>query len=202
MPISHMARGWYRPPELFVSVLPSPEQLVITGSIGAGCTLYLRGAEGFQEKIPVDQEGRFNYSKKRGVKDEHWTLVAVDPRNGGVCGGSLKLPGWNGGAGVFVSGVMDDVLARSRNLAGDYGNEPGNFHDTPLKRVEAAAVLAGILNWPADSGANLTFADAGEVPGEYRQAVAEVQARGIFKGESDGNFVPGADSTGLRLRLF
>jgi len=189
--ISVNARASARPPELFVSVLPLPQQLVITGSTGAGCNLYLRGPEGLQQSIPVDQEGRFTFTSKRGSKEEYRTLVAVDPRSGGVSGRSLKLPGWNGSAGSFVSRVMDGVLARSRNLTGERGNEPENFYDTPLKRVEAAAVLAGILNWPADSGANLTFADAGAIPGEYRQAVAEAQARGICKGDSDGSFVPG-----------
>ena len=189
--ISVNARTSARPPELFVSVLPLPQQLVITGSTGAGCNLYLRGPEGLQQSIPVDQEGRFTFIEKRCSKEEYRTLVVADPRSGGVSGRSLQLPGWNGSTGSFVSRVMDGVLAQSRNLTGERGNEPENFYDTPLKRVEAAAVLAGILSWPADSGANLTFADAGEVPGEYRQAVAEAQARGICKGDSDGSFVPG-----------
>jgi subtilisin family serine protease len=189
--ISVNARASARPPELFVSVLPLPERVVITGRTGAGYTLYLRGAEGFQEKIPVDQGGRFTFTKKRGSKEEYRNLVVVDPRTGGVSGRKLKLPGWNGGAGSFVSGVMNGVLARSRNLTGDSGNETENFYDTPLKRAEAAAVLAGILNWPADSGANLKFTDVEAIPQVFHYAVAEVQARGIFKGDSDGSFVPG-----------
>lgn len=185
------ARAAALPPELFVSVLPLAERVVITGRTGAGYTLYLGGTEDPREKISLGQDGRFSCTEKNAGKEQYRTLVVLDPRTGGVGGRSIKLPARNGGAGSFVSGVMDGVLVQSRNLAGGNGDKPENFRDTPLKRAEAAAVLAGVLNWPADSGANLKFADVEAVPRVFRQAVAEAQARGIFNGNSEGSFVPG-----------
>ena len=51
-------------------------------------------------------------------------------------------------------------------------------------------MLAGILSWPADSGANRTFADAGEVPGNTAR-LWQRPRRGYLQGDSDGSFVPG-----------
>ena len=189
--ISVNARAGARPPALLVSALPLLEQVVLTGRTGADSNVYLRGAGGPLEKIPVDQEGRFNYSRKPGSEEESYTLVAVDPRTGGVSGRNIRLPERSGSVNAYVSGVMADVLAQSRNLPANDGKKLNRFYDTPLSRVETAAVLAGILNWSADAEVSIKFADAEAVPQGFRHAVAEVQARSIFKGNSSGSFVPG-----------
>lgn len=176
------------PPPLLVSMLPLPGGLAVTGSTGAGNTVYLWAKDGSSRVITVDSSGRFYFSLPRDNKQGYdFILVAVDQGTGSVAGRTVSLPdgSWSGGsdAAKIVSAAMglDGIAVLPADL--------------PLTRTQAAEALARLLTWPQTSEQLLDFKDAGAIPSASRAAVAEARLRSIFRGYPDGYFRPGNNLT-------
>ncbi|WP_286724944.1 S-layer homology domain-containing protein, partial [Pelotomaculum sp. PtaB.Bin117] len=190
--VSVNARSTASPPVLFVSAIQLQGRLVITGRAGANTIVYMWGQEGFKQTITLDVSGRFTYFFKKDIKDQYnLTLVAVDSQTGGICGRKVNFPdsGSSSGRDVPAARIVTDVLEQA--VAGiEPGGEARSFSEVPLTRVEVAAILARLLQWPETSDLPLPFKDAGDIPVELRPIVAEARARGIICGYPDGSFQP------------
>jgi len=177
-------------PALFFSVVPLQGQLVLTGRTGTGTTVYLwRGAE--VERPAADGSGRFSCPLRQDVGEGDFTLVAVNKATGGVNGMKVSLPDGDAEAFSPVTGAMAGVLGRTGGEGGRGQIE--RPQDAPLKRAEAVAALARLLNWPAAGNWPLVFVDTEDIPAEFQPAVGDAWAHGVIKGYPDRRFLPSAD---------
>ena len=180
--VSVDASGSGASPPLFPSMLPLPEGLVVTGSTGAGNTVYLWGEDGASQTMAVDSSGRFSFSLPRNDQDGYnFTLVAVDCGTGNVAGRKVNLPGglWNGGfdAAKIIAQVMGN-------------GDAGSLDEAAMNRAQVVAAISMFLNWPKADDQPPDFKDAADIPLTCREAAAEAKLRGIFRGEPDGSFSP------------
>ncbi|MCL6639363.1 MAG: S-layer homology domain-containing protein, partial [Firmicutes bacterium] len=184
------------PPLLLVSAVPLQGRLAVTGRTGPGIEVLIWEKAGSRWTVPVDGNGKFNFSLQPGDDEEGYdfTLVAVDRRTGGVTGRQVSLAagGRWGGYSVAVLNAVSGAINRASTdvLPGRAG--AGYLPDVPLTRASAVTALARLLNWPRASEWPLPFADAEDIPAASSPAVAEARARGIVKGYPDGSFLPGA----------
>lgn len=169
------------PPLLQVSAVSLPGRVVVSGRTGADNSVYI-WEKNASSQVTVDAAGRFStilqYDGGEGLDFE---VVAVDKRSGGIAGDKISIPAEdNAGPGDTAAGTASAILERVRE------GDPGG----PLTRVQVAATLARLLHWPETSEWPLTFADTGDIPGPFRPAVAEAQARGIINGYPGDSFLP------------
>lgn len=187
------ARSNVAPTVLFVSVVPLRDRFMVTGRIGANAAVYMwEGNSG--QAVPVDESGRFSFSLPVGNDGKlgDFTLVAVDRRTGSVAGRPVAGSGYrrsgrdNNDISKIVAGIMSGV---ERDTVPD-GVIAGDWSGTPLTRAQVTLALARLLNWPGASEWPLTFNDLDDFPLPLRPAVAEANARGIFRGYPNGRFLP------------
>jgi len=88
------------------------------------------------------------------------------------------------------------------------GNADGTFRpNAEITRAEIAAILAKVLDQPADSAAVNGFADHEDIPAWAKSSVALVKQQGIMQGNSENKFAPNdsatrAEAVTVLLKLF
>lgn len=185
--VSVNARSAAPSPPLLASAVPLDGRLIVTGSTGKNAALYFWTGSSCNF-IPVDGSGRFklDLDPEEGYS---FTLVAVERRTGGVTGRQVS-PAGAGGKGSYGTAVVNAVSGAGISVSPSRAG-PAHLAGVPLTRAQAAAALANLLNWPRSSEYSLPFTDDDNIPAQYRPAVAEAVARGVFKGYPDGSFFPG-----------
>ena len=186
--VSINARTDAPPPALLVSAVPLRSSFMVCGRT-SGTNLKVYAWKGVSmQPVPVDASGAFNLILPREDEDYTLTITAINARTGGVEGSQVSLAGLGRWADYdeYVSNAIAGVSADMTPGI----DESADLNDTPLTRAEAAAFLAGFLNWSKGSERPLPFSDAADIPASFRAAVAGALARNILKGYPDGRFLP------------